>query len=113
MFWFVDPGIAAAIAVAAAQPIPAFDIERHCREIAARSAPIGDVEPCLRDEREARARLVAEWERFAPADRAHCLQLARIGVDPTYTELLTCLDVAREARAARSKGQGETTGQGR
>jgi hypothetical protein len=44
----------------------------------------------------------------APADKAYCQRLATTGGDPTYTELLTCLELRREARMLREKEE-ETT----
>ena len=35
---------------------------------------------------------------FGPADRDLCTRLSRTGGSPTYTELLVCLEMARDAR---------------
>jgi hypothetical protein len=37
-----------------------------------------------------------DWTRFPPADRASCLRL--MGSSGTYTDLLKCLEIKREAR---------------
>jgi len=104
--------LAAAVSLAAAMSlaadrVPVFDVEAHCRDVAMRAAPVGEAEICLRKERTARDQLARQWARFAAADKAHCLELARMA-EPTYTELLTCLELARDARNLRERS---TTGQ--
>ena len=61
--------------------------------------------------RAARDRLAREWPSFAQGDKSHCLELSRLG-EPTYTELLTCLELAREARNLRERDR-STTGESR
>jgi hypothetical protein len=94
----------------AADRVPVIDVEPHCREVARRAAPVGDPQACLRVEQAARDQLLALWPQFVAADKSHCLQLSSIAVKPTYTELLTCLELAREARAVREKEKRGTTG---
>ena len=53
----------------------------------------------MRDEENARAKLAGEWESFRPADRTSCTELARLGGGlQSYVELLTCLEMAKDAR---------------
>ncbi len=47
----------------------------------------------------ARDILVKEWNNFLPADRTSCYRLTTTGTPGTYTELLTCLEMRRDARA--------------
>jgi hypothetical protein len=95
---------------AAAQRIPQFDMTANCRAVALRAIPVGDVDACLGTEQRAREQLAREWPSFASADKSHCLELARLGGEPTYTELLTCLENARDARTA-GRGADGTNGQ--
>ena len=39
--------------------------------------------------------LARDWTRFPPADRVQCLKLTASGL---YTDLLTCLEIKRDAR---------------
>jgi hypothetical protein len=57
-------------------------------------------------EREAREQLVKQWSQFSAADRAYCQELHKVGGDTTYTELLTCLELQRDARNLREKERG-------
>jgi hypothetical protein len=103
----IDPRILAVIVwVAAADAVPAFNIEPHCRAVAAKAEPVGDPAACIRLEQEARAQLVKQWSQFARADKDHCLPLATLAGEPTYTALLTCLELERDARLLRDKKRG-------
>ena len=111
MFPSFDAGIFTAVAILlAADSVPAFNVEPFCRAVAMRAAPVGDEDVCLRQEQEARDQLVRQWTQFPLADRSYCEQLTRTGSDPTYTELLTCLELRRDARNLRERERG-TMGQ--
>ena len=36
---------------------------------------------------------------IAPAQQAHCVSLSKVGGSPSYVELLTCLEMAKAAKA--------------
>ena len=100
--------------------IPSFKVEPSCENAAARATvPLGSTvntaEVCIRKEMEAREQMTKEWDKFATADKSYCVPLSTQGGTPTYTELLTCLELAREARNLRDKNGdalGVTTGMG-
>ena len=55
-------------------------------------------EHCVEAERQARDQLAKEWPQFAAADRAMCIEVSSAGsVNPVYTELMTCLEMARDS----------------
>jgi hypothetical protein len=91
------------IVLAAGQPVPTINPEPACREAAMRAVPVGDAEICMRKEWEARHELVQHWHTFSDAEKAICIPLHTAGGIPTYTELLTCLEVMRDARLLREK----------
>jgi hypothetical protein len=42
--------------------------------------------------------LAKEWSQFAAADRAMCIEVSGAGsVNPVYTELMSCLEMARDS----------------
>ena len=82
--------------IAVADRVPVFDTTPGCR--AAQEVPSGRFEACMKDEAEARAQLAAQWETFVASDRATCTQNETTGGSPSYVELLTCLQMARDAR---------------
>ena len=97
--------------------VPTFDVKPSCESAAARSTvPVGTTENtadiCIRKELDAREQMVRDWSSFSTADRSYCVPLASQGGTPTYTELLTCLELAREARNLKTRDpmQGSTTG---
>lgn len=90
----------ASASIAAAQGVPTIDIAPSCRA-AAKVSTAGmqqDYESCLSSENAARAILVKQWNSFLAADRGSCYRLTTTGTPGTYTELLTCLEMKRDAR---------------
>jgi hypothetical protein len=93
-----------------ADKIPNFDVTAACRALAGEADAIPDdrqtrgVQHCVDDERAAREQLVTQWSHFKPADRAMCLGGSSAGsVDPVYTELITCLEVTRDAELLNTR----------
>ncbi len=86
--------------VLAADPVPKFDIGPSCRSAAVASAVIAtrDAAGCERDESTARDTLEKEWRQFTPSDQARCVRLVTLGGGPSYVELLTCLEMAKQVR---------------
>ena len=91
--------LATLFTVAVADDVPPLNIDTSCR--AAIKAAVGvsqDMNACLQSENSARDLLAKEWSKFLAADRANCLSLTTTGTSGTYTELLTCLEMYRDAR---------------
>ena len=91
------------LVVAAADVVPAFDIERGCR---VDNAQASDLSTGLNETLEtmcrgraalARAQLRIHWARFRAADKMECIGEADIGGTPSYVDLLTCLQLAKDA----------------
>jgi len=97
--------LAASHIMLVADTVPKLNYEPSCRA-AASSGSIAsrDVNACKRDEETARAKLVEIWSRFAAAQRSHCVQLTSLGGSPSYVEVLTCLEMARDAGTMPSDG---------
>jgi hypothetical protein len=62
---------------------------------------------CLEDERAARADLMKEWGQFSAQDKAICTDQST-NYHPSYVELLTCLEIARDAKSYTTR-DGEVT----
>jgi hypothetical protein len=45
-----------------------------------------------------RATLEKEWSQFTPLDQADCTRLMTSGGSPSYVELLTCLEMAKQVK---------------
>lgn len=94
--------------VTVAEGVPNFDPAPGCRAAIADMA--GSFDACLKDEQAARARLATEWPGFSAAERANCAADETAGGTPSYVELLTCLQMAKAARALpenKMTGSGE------
>ena len=84
-----------------ADNVPNFDIERGCRLDNAASAGLTEVQPlqkCVSDEQQARQQLQTRWSQFPESDRTTCAAETNTDDTPSYVELLTCLQTARDAR---------------
>ena len=89
---------APSVVVAQAGGMPNLEFAQGCRNTAGGDAAV--LGSCMRDEQRARQKLTAEWETFPHADRTECTALAKLGpVLQSYVELITCLEMAKDARA--------------
>ena len=78
--------------------VPTLDVRPSCRAAAIEDVTTKDaMQSCLADEQDAHDQLVGEWTKFNTVDRATCLDTV-MEFEPAYTELLTCLEMADEAR---------------
>jgi hypothetical protein len=104
--------LAASHLVLAAQEVPRLNIEPGCEAAATTQVTeTRDKESCLKEENAARDTLKQEWDRYTSVEKTRCVELTRMGGPPSYVEVLTCLQMARDARG--TKGDGFTTGMGR
>jgi hypothetical protein len=109
--------VAACASQASAQPdtqLPVLNVDQACRGIARQAAGPGErggpdlsLEGCISSEQAIRQRLVRRWSTFAPADRTECVGEATAGGEASYTDLLTCLQMARDVRNYRSSARSQ------
>jgi hypothetical protein len=86
------------IVVAQAEGLPHLEFASGCRDTARGDANVLNF--CMRDEQRARQKLATEWETFPHGDRTQCTALAKLGGGlQSYVELITCLEMAKAARA--------------
>jgi hypothetical protein len=92
--------------VLAAEGVPTFDTAPSCRSAAAASVMTGrTTENCINDEKNAHNLLEQSWNQYSAADKAHCDSLERAGGPPSYVELLSCLEMSRDARTTAKEEQ--------
>jgi len=100
--------IMATILSARSDEVPTLDVRPVCRGIASQSADPLDAglqttfEKCVQSEQAVLEQLKKEWPNFSAADKQHCVALAKTGGESSNTELLTCLEMARDVRDLRS-----------
>jgi len=88
-----------------ADNVPTLNIEQVCQGIAVQggssfhdpSIP-KQKEDCISSEREVRQELIKQWAKFSAGDRRDCVNESTMGGESSYTELLTCLEMARDVR---------------
>src|SRR5262249_37834213 len=89
----------------AAENVPALAVEKGCRDVAAIDPEkIVTVEKCMAQEQSARDELATKWSSIDSRDRERCLSETKTGGSPSYVELLTCVAMARDARALEGRG---------
>jgi hypothetical protein len=106
--------IVPSILSARSQEIPTLDVTPVCRGIASQSADPGvgqgaqaeTFRQCMESEQGVREELKKAWSSFSAADKRHCVVLAKTGGESSNTELLTCLEMARDVRVLRSAAAG-------
>jgi hypothetical protein len=89
--------------IAVADNVPRLDVTQSCRGAAADAAPTETkkrMQICLDTEQSTRDALAKEWTKFAPTDRTYCVNTLK-GFAPTYTELMTCLEMNRDVKKLR------------
>jgi hypothetical protein len=77
--------------------VPKFDIVRECKFEGVTKAAH---DHCLMDEKQARDQLQKQWAQFNRSDKAQCIEETTMGGASSYVELLTCLEMASDARRA-------------
>lgn len=78
-----------------ADSVPKFDIARECRSEGGSKAIL---DQCIRDEAKAREELRPLWDQLSTHDKAVCIGETSADGSPSYVELLTCLELARDVR---------------
>jgi hypothetical protein len=94
------PALAGTLLFTVADVVPTLNVESGCRA----PAKMGDslsldatLRQCLADENSARDQLEKQWTQFPPALRQRCLATTETGGDPSYVEVLVCLQMGRDA----------------
>ena len=97
------------IAIAAGDRVPQLDVEPVCKGIAEQGgvtfrdpAVPQEKKNCIESEQAVREQLVKQWSSFSADDRTHCISETTMGGELSYTELLTCLEMARDVRRAEA-----------
>ena len=87
------------ITVAAAGGVPTLNVEPSCKAAGQVGMSLGrTAESCMNDERAAREQLVKDWGTFSADDKSHCLSMVTTGGSPSYVELISCLEMSRDAK---------------
>jgi hypothetical protein len=90
------------LAVAFADDPPKLDVTTTC-DAAAKFALAGgrDREGCLADEHDAENAIGQNWSKYNAVDKTQCVGTVKTGGPASYVELLSCLEVMRDAKEFR------------
>ncbi len=95
--------------------VPTLNVDQVCQGIAQQGGVsfhdtdiAEEKKNCLDSEKAIREELVKQWSSFAPADKTHCTNESKMGGESSYTELLTCLEMARDVRTMHSDKANDT-----
>jgi hypothetical protein len=72
--------------------MPSYDMSKACQG--------SERSNCLEEERQAGAELDRRWQAISAADRSACIPHSTAGVEPSYVELLTCIEMSVLAKPA-------------
>jgi hypothetical protein len=83
--------------------IPTLDVNPVCHGIASQSELEAGLqrtnfEQCVKSEQDTREQIKKEWSLFSTSDKSHCVALAKTGGESSYTELISCMEMARDVR---------------
>ena len=85
----------------ALKALPKLDIKATCRRAQPLSGQQNAYQGCVNDETDAQRELSRTWFDFKPGPRSTCTQETKIGGAPSYVELLTCLQLDKQALEAQ------------
>jgi hypothetical protein len=85
------------LALSVSDAVPRYNIEPTCKGGLGSPGLNERYSSCIAEENAARQKLEASWASWPVGDRSVCSETARMGA-ASYVELLTCLEMAREAK---------------
>jgi hypothetical protein len=89
-------------AIALADSPPKLNVVPSCNAAARGAISAGrDKEACLADERTAENSLTQNWSTYNAADKTQCVGNVTTGGPASYVELLSCLEIMRDAKSIR------------
>jgi len=97
--------------LAVADSVPVFDIKKSCQAIEAVLAGRNS-DTCVQSEEAARDQLKKNWGEFSAKDKVECVGTTKIGGLPSYTELITCLEMRRDLQKLRATSSDKPEGDG-
>lgn len=91
--------LGASLQIAFADDVPNFNIRKNCKADVQAYQGGGNPQGCVDDEQSAKQTLVGQWGQFDAASRARCVRMVSdVSGTQSYVELLTCLQMAKDAK---------------
>jgi hypothetical protein len=112
MFFPTVLALGAHLVMPVADSVPVLNVQQVCEGIAQQGgvtfhdpAIAKEKKDCLDSEQATRQEIVKQWSSFNSADKVACTNESEMGGESSYTELLTCLEMARDVRKMRTEPQ--------
>jgi hypothetical protein len=93
-----------AVRPAQAQAVPDLNVDpvghgiaQQASDPSEKSAPDLAFSKCVQSEQAMRQKLVNEWSTFLPTEKSNCIG-EQMGGMASYTDLVSCLEMAKDAR---------------
>ena len=94
---------------AAANQVPAFDIERSCSFEADMTTQVQQAKArCKQDETKAKKELTRRWPQLGAHPKRRCIAESTTGDDQSYVELLTCVQMSTDWKQQGTQTVGQT-----
>jgi hypothetical protein len=99
----VHPAIYNMVPAAQSDQYPVLDVAPVCHGIASQSdlesgLRASDFDQCMKSEQSDREAMIKEWSTFSADDKRHCITETTMGDEASYTDLVTCMEMARDVR---------------
>jgi hypothetical protein len=96
------------VSAARSDQYPVLDVAPVCHGIASQSSleaglRATNFDECVKGEQDNREAMIKEWSTFNSDDKTHCIAETTMGGESSYTELVTCLEMARDVRKLHSE----------
>ena len=87
---------------------PTLNVAPVCHGIASQSGleaglTATNFDECVKGEQVDRETMIKEWSTFNSDDKTHCIAETTMGGESSYTDLVTCLEMARDVRQLHSE----------
>ena len=87
---------------------PTLNVTPVCHGIASQSSleeglRNTNFDDCMKSEQTDREAMIKEWSTFSADDKMHCIAETTMGGEASYTDLVTCMEMARDVRKLRSQ----------
>lgn len=106
------PATDSEVALLRPDAVPVISVDQVCQGIAEQggvtfrdTGTAHAKKVCVDSEHEVRDKLTKTWGSFQAADQAHCVRETRMGGESSYTELITCLEMARAVRKIHEEAE--------
>jgi hypothetical protein len=84
-------------------PPPTLQVGPSCEAAGQGSVVLGrDKKACLADETAAQDTLKQNWSKYGASDKSDCVGMVKTGGPASYVELLSCVEILRDARNIRN-----------